>query len=142
LGGQVSLIGADFLDASKRSAEKGSDQLFRPGETMNLRLFWRAQSFMYTDYTAFVHLVGPDGKLVAQQDQRPLAGFIPTSYWPPRQMIADDYEVQIPTDAPHGDYQVHVGMYDLATLQRLPIIRDGQPAGDSIVVATVHILDF
>ncbi len=94
---------------------------------------------MYTDYTAFVHVIGPDGQMAAQHDQQPLSGFIPTSYWPPRQVIADVYALTLPAGAPPGNYQIIVGLYDLATMNRLPLSRDGEAAGDSVVAATFSV---
>ena len=120
-------------------AVKNDTMTYRAGDTIDLRLFWRTLAYMYTDYTAFVHLIGPDGNMVAQWDQRPLNGFLPTSYWPPRQVIADDYQIAIPADAPPGDYRLEVGLYDLATMARLPVTRGGEPAGDSVVAATVPV---
>jgi hypothetical protein len=137
-GSQIALYGADLMDGSGQ-AVKNDQMAYRAGDTIDLRLFWRALAYMYTDYTAFVHLVGPDGKMVAQWDQRPLNGFLPTSYWPPRQVIADDYKVTIPAGAPPGDYQLVVGLYDLATMARLPVTRGGEPAGDSVVAATIPV---
>ncbi|MCC9074532.1 glycosyltransferase family 39 protein [Litorilinea aerophila] len=138
LGGQIRLFGADLLDENGQ-ARANKQATYGPGEAIRLRLFWRALDFMYTDYTAFVHLVGPDGTLIGQQDKQPLDGFIPTSYWPPRQIIADDYTVPIPADAPAGTYTLRVGLYDLATMARLPVTRDGEPAGDAVTVAEIPI---
>ena len=120
LGGQVALLGADLLDGESNPIRR-NPPAYRPGDTVDLRLFWRALAYMYTDYTAFVHVLGPDGQVVAQHDQRPMNGFLPTSYWPPNQVIADDYAIEIPADAPPGDYQVLVGLYDLETMDRLPV---------------------
>jgi len=83
--------------------------------------------------------VGPDGALVTQADRQPMAGFLPTSYWPPRQQIVDTYTVQLPPDAPAGDYRLFVGWYDLATLTRLPMTQAGQPIGDAYPVATFTV---
>ncbi len=41
-------------------------------------------------YTAFVHVVGPDG-LVAQHDQEALGGFFPTSAWLLGVPVIDSY---------------------------------------------------
>ena len=138
LGDLVMLEGAAMVDAAgEETALAGQD--FAPGDAINLRLHWRAQEFIQTDYTTFIHVVGPDGQLVTQADRRPLNGFIPTSYWPPRQTISDDYTVQLPADAAPGDYRVLVGWYDLATLQRLPITRDGASLGDAYELATFTV---
>jgi hypothetical protein len=138
LGDQVTLYGAALLDADG-SETPWQDQAFAPGASFDLRLHWRAERFIHTDYTTFVHVIGPDGRLVTQGDDRPLDGFIPTSYWPPRQTVADDYTLTLPADAPAGDYRVVVGWYDLVTDSRLPITRAGQSLGDAFEVGTFTV---
>ncbi len=138
LGDLVSLQGAALVDAEGNEvALKG--QVFDPGASLALRLHWRANRFIHTDYTTFVHVVGPDGTLVTQSDGRPMGGFLPTSYWPPRQVVPDDYTLTLPEDAPPGEYKVLVGWYDLATDSRLPITRAGESLGDAYVVGTFTV---
>ncbi|MFN2201681.1 MAG: hypothetical protein ACK2UO_10760, partial [Caldilineaceae bacterium] len=138
LGGHIALLGADLM-GDDGTAIARNHEAFAAGDTVNLRLFWRALSYMYTDYTAFVHVIGPDGQMALQHDQRPMNGFLPTSYWPPNQVIADDYALELPADALPGEYQVVVGLYDLATMDRLPVTRDGEPSGDSVVARTFQV---
>lgn len=138
LGGHIALLGADLM-GDDGTAIARNHEAFAAGDTVNLRLFWRALSYMYTDYTAFVHVIGPDGQMALQHDQRPMNGFLPSSYWPPNQVIADDYALELPADALPGEYQVVVGLYDLATMDRLPVTRDGEPSGDSVVARTFQV---
>lgn len=124
LGQQINLLGVEFNGLQGTS--------IRQGETLPMRLFWQANQEIKTNYTVFVHLLGPDGQIVSQADQQPLAGFLPTTFWRPEEIMADDYQLQLPPDAPLGTYQLLVGMYDLTTGQRLPISVDGQVIGDTI----------
>lgn len=109
------------------------------GDTLTLELYWQAQKTLATDYTAFVHLLGPDGQLIAQQDKQPLNGFLPTSQWRSGMIIPDRYELNVPVTASPGDYTLQVGLYDLATGQRLPIWRDGNAVGDSASIASIEV---
>jgi hypothetical protein len=84
-------------------------------------LFWSAEQPPAQDYTVFVHVVGPDGQMMGQQDQAPAAGKAPTSGWAPGQLIADEYRVPVRAEAGAGPYQVYVGMYDPTTGTRLDI---------------------
>ncbi len=138
LGDQIALLGVDVLDDNGEAVNL-SRAAFHPGDSIDLRLFWRALAYMYTDYTAFVHVIGPDGEIVYQYDQRPMQGFLPTSYWPPNQVITDNYTIEIPADAQPGDYTVRVGLYDLDTMTRLPVTMDGEPSGDSILALTLPV---
>lgn len=88
---------------------------------MLVMLTWQAAGTPPLDYTGFVHLVGPDGTLVAQLD-RPPAGY-PTSDWRPGEIVVDHFRVDLPPDLPAGDYRLRTGFYDPATVTRL-----GDPA--------------
>ena len=109
-GGLVTLVG---LDAD-------TDTL-SPGETLSTRLYWRAENEFDQDYTVFVQLIGPDGLLHGQVDQTPGAGEFPTTGWLPGEYISDAYSVPLAVDAPLGDYQLAIGLYNPETGQRLAV---------------------
>jgi 4-amino-4-deoxy-L-arabinose transferase-like glycosyltransferase len=89
-----------------------------PGFT--LTLYWKAESPDGVDYTVFVHLLDEAGQLVMGQDNQPRGGNYPTGIWEPGEVIADDYTFNT-SDLPPGKYQLEIGMYVLATDERLPI---------------------
>lgn len=92
-----------------------------PGATLTVTLWWQTDAPIATNYSVFVHLVGEDGLLVAQDDSFPAGGAWATSLWPSGAIIADVHRIPIPptTYAP-DTLTVHVGMYDHATGARLP----------------------
>ncbi len=96
-GGQIDLIGY----------QASSD---------GVTLAWRAVSPPESDYTVFVHVVDGSGTLVAQADSQPVDGSFPTGTWRPGESIVDRHKLSLPA----GSYRLQVGLYDLATLQRLP----------------------
>jgi hypothetical protein len=147
LGGQFALVQAAIAVGNQpqvavRAAETAPA---RAGDVLALDLIWQAQTGRplgpAANYTVFVHLVGPDGLLLAQRDQPPLNGFFPTSFWRPSDIVTDRVELVLPSAAPPGVYQLWVGMYDPASLQRLPLVQAGAPAGDAVQVGTVQVLD-
>lgn len=107
-----------------------------PGASPSVRLTWRSDAATRGRYTAFVHLVGPEG-LAAQHDQAPLQGFYPTDAWLKGVPVDDSYTLVLPEALPPGEYRLLAGLYDPATGQRLPVLEDGQPVGDAYQVATV-----
>jgi hypothetical protein len=112
----------------------------QPGETINVRLDWRGLKSWESDYTAFVHLVGPDGKLHGQVDAWPVQGTLPTSVWAAGQVVNDAYAVTLQADAPRGRYQIEVGWYLLATLRRLPVLdAGGRPVDDRFVAGEFDV---
>ncbi len=112
----------------------------QPGETINVRLDWRGLKSWAGDYTAFVHLVGPDGKLHGQVDAWPVQGTFPTSVWAAGQAVSDAYPVTLQADAPRGRYQIEVGWYLLATLRRVPVLdAGGRPVDDRFIVGEFDV---
>jgi hypothetical protein len=132
LGGKVALLGMN-LAPNKLNAE-----VLR-GEQLQVELFWQALDAMSADYTGFVHLLAPDGSIVAQDDHQPRRGFLPTSLWKSDTVIGDSYTLVVPQDATPGAYTLEAGMYDLATGLRLPIAQDGKTTGDSQLLTRVGV---
>ncbi len=129
-----------LTDWSIERADRHIAAFARPGETIDVRLTWRGLQAWDGDYTVFVHLVGPDGRLHGQVDAWPVQGTLPTSAWAVGQAVDDPYTVTLQPDAPSGRYQVEVGWYLLATLRRLPV-RDatGRPVDDRFVVGELSV---
>jgi hypothetical protein len=106
----------------------------------SVQLFWQAAEDLDVDYTVFVHLVGEDGQIAGQHDGMPEGGFFPTSAWDPGEVVLDEHQFDIDPGIPAGDYQLRVGLYQLETRERLPVMDvDGQPLGDDIVLTMVPI---
>jgi hypothetical protein len=79
---------------------------------VGLTLYWRALTEMTSSYSVFTHVLGPDGQIVAQQDNVPVNGTYPTTLWLPGEVIADDYQLSLQDDLPAGEYPIEVGFYD------------------------------
>jgi hypothetical protein len=110
------------------------NQSLMPGEILHFTLFWKAQGPAENYWSVFTHLIGPDGALVAQDDQIPYEGVYPPDRWWPGQIIDDDFAIQIPESAPAGDYYLQVGMYDFQTGERLPLFSPmGEPIPDNLI---------
>jgi hypothetical protein len=112
--GQITLLGFNLTGVAGQSIDDSP----RPGFKPTLTLFWQAQANPPTDYTVFVHLVAPDGHLVAQADSPPAAGAYPTSLWDPGEIIIDSHPLP---DLPPGRYAIRVGLYRPETGERLPV---------------------
>jgi len=106
------------------------------GDVLRLTLYWRARQRMAVSYTVFTHLLGTDGGVWGQKDNIPMKGAYPTTGWVEGEVITDEYEITVKSEAPPGEYQIEVGMYDAATGQRLPVFdEDGTPLpGDRILL--------
>lgn len=95
--------------------------LVRPGDVLYLTLYWQVGQPLTTSYKVFAHLLDPTGWIRGQRDNIPAGGTYPTTEWGPDEVIVDRYEIAVSSDAPPGVYRLAVGMYDGATLDRLPV---------------------
>ncbi|MBN1919914.1 MAG: glycosyltransferase family 39 protein [Anaerolineae bacterium] len=106
----------------------------RAGETLSLKLVWRAETPMSVNYSVFVHLLNESGTLIAQQDAQPGAGTRPTAGWFTGEIIGDTTTLTVPPETPSGIYTLKLGLYDPETYARLPVRgRDKQDLGDGII---------
>lgn len=130
-----------YLGVGWSEQHPAADQPVRaqPGAELPLTLYWRAQEFTNVDYSVFLHLLDENGQIVAQWDHQPVNGMIPTSLWQPGGTIADAYTLTLPGDLQPGQYRLIAGLYDLATMQRLPVMRNGTPQGDSFQVDQIEL---
>ncbi|MBI1878124.1 MAG: hypothetical protein HYR94_07845, partial [Chloroflexi bacterium] len=93
-----------------------------PGLSLPILLQWVADQPPSTDFTVFLHLLSPDGRLVAQDDAYPTwLTPQPTSQWPLQQPILDSHRLNLPADLSPGIYTLQAGLYDVQTLERLPL---------------------
>jgi len=111
------------------------------GDALRLELYWHATQRVGVDYTVFVHLVDGAGTLVAGADGQPVHGAFPTTLWTPELVVVDARTLALPADLPPGKYHVAVGLYDLATLARLPAVDvQGDPLpNDALIVAEIGV---
>lgn len=111
-----------------------------PGDILRVTLFWQALSTPARRYKVFLHLVNAEGRLVAQYDEEPGDGMDLTVNWrPERGIVADRCGVWLPDSLPAGSYLLSVGMYDLGGGPRLPLVVDGEPAGDALTLCRVEV---
>ncbi|MBK8049758.1 MAG: hypothetical protein IPK16_23215 [Anaerolineales bacterium] len=129
---------AKFADGITLQSATAPANGWKPGATQEVRLTWVGVQPERGNYTAFLHLAGPNG-LVAQRDQAPLGGFYPTDVWLPGLPVEDRYPLELPNDLAPGTYTLLAGLYDPVTGQRLALLDGAQPSGDAYVVATVQV---
>lgn len=113
---------------------------YGPGDPLTLTLYWRARAELDTSYTVFVHLVGEDGTIWAQQDSIPHRGEWPTTGWMQEEVITDEYDLTMSPDIPSGVYRLIAGMYQVETGERLTAAAGNDtPLGDFIPLTEITI---
>jgi len=124
LGDAIALVGFDAPDDAE------------PGQVLSIKLVWKALGEINQGYKVFVHLLGSDGRPVAQSDAVPANWTRPTSGWQPGEYVTDVHTLDLAPDLPPGVYRLSVGMYDddLAG-ERLPIAS----GGDTVDLGAIQI---
>ena len=109
LGEIIAFVGYNIYPAS-----------VRVGEPVHVTLWCQALAEMDRDYSVFLHVVGPDGRIWAQQDKLLQHNDRPTSTWEMGKIVREEYELELPPDTPPGEYIVNTGIYYPETGERLP----------------------
>jgi hypothetical protein len=102
-----------------------------PGGSVRVRLEWEALSPMDRDWSVFVHLYDPVlGQPIAQRDMYPGQGLVATRLLEPGDRLVNEYVLSIPPAAvAPAALELAVGLYDLASGERLPATGGGDAAG-------------
>jgi hypothetical protein len=110
VGSEVTLLGYDL-----------SGTQLSPGDELVVTLYWQVRGGMTESYTVFVHLLDHEEAVWGQRDSLPGGGLWPTTGWVPGEVLADPYAFGVPSDAPPGEYQLEIGMYEPTSGVRRPV---------------------
>ena len=110
------------------------------GGELIVNVHWQALAAMPEAYTGFLHLDGPDGRLITQDDHELGRGFYRTLYWQPGEVVREKYTLALPKEIPAGEYTLRVGVYGFPSLERLAVLSSNMPAQDNTVtLGMVHV---
>ncbi len=111
----------------------------RPGEVLELDLYWEVTARPPGDFLLFVHLIDENGLMVAQRDTHPGLGKFPSSQWQPVDRFHETIRLPIPETAYTPNIAtLSVGLY--APTYRLGITGpDGAGWGDALPLDTIAI---
>ena len=108
----------------------------KPGQALNLKVYWQSDAPLSEDYTIFTQVLDRQGLLAAGWDSQPLGGYLPTSQWPAREIVTDIVSLPLPANLPVGEYTLITGLYRLDTLERL---RTADGSSDYVTLTTLRI---
>lgn len=104
-------------------------------------LYWKTTQGLSNSYKVFVHVLTPEGQLIAQDDSEPALWTYPTEEWEPAEVVVDFHDFTLPNAPVPDTYTLQVGLYDQTTMQRLSVLSpEGDPLDDKITL-TPLILD-
>jgi 4-amino-4-deoxy-L-arabinose transferase-like glycosyltransferase len=94
---------SEFQDRARTSAEMTN---------LDLTLYWHALAPIVTNYTVSVRARDAAGTILAQQDQWPVDGLLPTSQWRQGDYVADTHRLEMPMADLSGITTLEVVVYD------------------------------
>lgn len=119
-----------------------------PGESFPLTLVFRALKPSDIEYSIYIHVWdAKNNRLIAEWSGQPVDGATavwenvpgahfsvayPTRLWQADEYISDDRRLRLAKDAPRGDYELRVGLFDPISFARLPVMKDGEMIGDYV----------
>ncbi len=128
-GDEMRLVGYQY---DRRSA--------KPGEVIEVSLFWHSLRDLDKDYIVEVRLQAEDGGEWGWADGRPSGGMLPTETWHSQQIVEDLHGLTIDRGTPPGRYNVIISVRDVVTDQRLSIIaEDGHWIDTHLKLAQIWI---
>jgi 4-amino-4-deoxy-L-arabinose transferase-like glycosyltransferase len=114
-----------------------SDAEFRPGDAVEMDLFWQALSAPGEDFLPYLQLLDDGGASVAELTEKPVAGTYPTAWWRAGELVRDPHALAIPATVPAGRYDLVLSLVRPA--DRTPVEVKG---GESLVeLAEIKVRD-
>lgn len=108
------------------------------GQQLRVTLYWQALAETGLERSVSVRLADPaSGWLFDQHDSMPAGGSRPTSWWQAGEALRDVYYLTVPPDAPLGQLNLDLVLYDTYTLEVVPF----EGAGDSLTLAPVSVVE-
>jgi hypothetical protein len=117
----IALIGYDINDDYQ--AEESASPM--PA----LVLYWKSLIPVDKNLVVFLHMVDTNGNVIAQADAPPTNNTYPTSWWAPGEVIADRHSLPNLSEI----VTVRLGLYQLDSGQRLPVVDSTLPYQDDAV---------
>jgi len=108
-------------------------ELVAPGDRLVINVYWKAMGTPANEYIGFIHLVGPAGQLVAQDDHELGRGVYRAHVWQTDEIVRERYDLIVPHTAVSGDYLLRVGAYLFPSLQRLTASSSTLPIQDNLI---------
>lgn len=107
-------------------------------------LEWESDQALEDDYTAFVHVYDSHGHRIAQGDSLIVDQYLrATSEWEPGSSGVTLHHLAIPTGTSPGGYDLRVGVYNLETGERLPLLdaQEEQQGTSALLEVEVGVSD-
>jgi hypothetical protein len=114
-----------------------ADETLAPGEWVHLTTYWRVvhDGASPLPLAIFVHLLDSQSAVWAGRDILSVA----TAGWEAGDIFAQVHHFPVPSDIPAGQYQVEIGVYSRADMQRFAVFEGGQPVADRLLLKPITV---
>ena len=110
--------------------------VLRPGNPLWLTYYWQPAHKIERDVELFVQLFDQNREaVVANTHIWPLRGVFRVRAWQPGQIMPISHSLSVPENLSFGPYQLHVGLLDLLSRERIPL----ESGRDSLLLETFKI---
>jgi hypothetical protein len=106
--------------------------VMKPGSKLSVTTYWQAGDQVVTPLQMFVHAIGPDGSIVAQQDQLAASA----DDWRAGDVIAQQNRLALPAQS--GPVWIEIGLYNFDTGERLPVLIDGHEVDQRVLLQQLN----
>ncbi|KAA3664531.1 MAG: hypothetical protein DWQ04_05240 [Chloroflexi bacterium] len=111
------------------------------GEFVQVATLWQVIEPISIEMRLFTHVLGADGVPVLQQDKLD----VPPESWQPSDYFIQLHTFRVKEETAVSQYPISVGAYTCPETcekaQRLPILSDGEPVGDSLTIQMLEVTE-
>jgi len=123
---QVAFLGYEYIPAEPSIA---------PNSTIELLTYWQVLQAADPPLAIFVHLLDAHSVVVGTYDGLS----VPPANWEPGDVFIQWHSLSVEPTTPAGEYQVEMGFYSPATMQRLPIFQEGEAVADRLLLSPIQV---
>jgi 4-amino-4-deoxy-L-arabinose transferase-like glycosyltransferase len=118
-----------------------STTVLRPGEAVDVDLYWEVNNQPPGDYLLFVHLIDEEVTMAAQRDTHPGLGSHPSSDWKSGDRFMESVRLYLPDTAYTPEVaNIKVGLYAPDSYRLGVTGQDGELLGDDFTLASIELL--
>ncbi len=135
-------VNANLEDVVELQAFTADRNRYRPGDTVEVTLYWLTLRDLDQDYKTFIHLT--DAEVTTQptqHDDDPGGDFTPTTRWLPGEIVPDTHYLTLPEDLAPGRYHLWADMYEFPTVRNLLVLSAEAPTdGKRVLLSEIEVL--
>jgi len=139
---QLTSLDANIGDTAQVLGYALNTAHLKPGQTLEVTVYWKPLSRTDRPYTVFAHLFHPALGVITQQDTYPGQGNWATTIWEVERVFADTYVLKLPESVQAvREARLLLGLYDANSLQRLPVTGPdaGSPEEAWVIFGNIQI---